>query len=79
MYAARHSGMKKEMFGYVRGGYSRVLERFGEVLIENGIEIRLNSPIYNIQKLPNRKIPLEAVTHYPRPGHKPPNHPAQAQ
>lgn len=28
MYSARNSGMKKEMFGYVRGGYARVLERF---------------------------------------------------
>ena len=28
MYAARNSGLKKEMFGYVRGGYARVLERF---------------------------------------------------
>jgi protoporphyrinogen oxidase len=26
MYAARNSGMKKEQFGYVRGGYARVLE-----------------------------------------------------
>ncbi|MBA2736329.1 MAG: FAD-dependent oxidoreductase, partial [Pyrinomonadaceae bacterium] len=32
MYAARNSGLKKEMFGYVRGGYARVLERFGEYL-----------------------------------------------
>ena len=26
MYAARRSGLKKEMFGYVRGGYARVLD-----------------------------------------------------
>ena len=32
MYAARNSGLKKEMFGYVRGGYNRVLEKFGEHL-----------------------------------------------
>ena len=31
MYAARNSGLKKEMFGYVRGGYARVLEKFGEL------------------------------------------------
>ena len=40
MYAARNSGLKKEMFGYVRGGYARVLERFGEVLTEKGVEIQ---------------------------------------
>lgn len=50
MYAARNSGLKKEMFGYVRGGYARVLKRFGEVLENNGIEIRLNSPIERIEK-----------------------------
>ena len=30
LYAARRSGLKKEMFGYVPGGYARVLERFGD-------------------------------------------------
>lgn len=45
MYAARNSGLKKEMFGYVRGGYARVLERFGEHLREKGVEIRLNSNV----------------------------------
>ena len=34
MYAARNSGLKREMFGYVRGGYARVLEKFGEHLNE---------------------------------------------
>ena len=33
MYAARNSGLKREMFGYVRGGYGKVLERFGEHLV----------------------------------------------
>src|SRR5437868_1097971 len=48
MYAARNSGLKKEMFGYVRGGYARVLERFGEVLAESGVDVRLNSRIESI-------------------------------
>ena len=56
MYAARNSGLKKEMFGYVRGGYARVLERFGEVLLENGVEIRLNSRVDSLEKLENGKI-----------------------
>jgi protoporphyrinogen oxidase len=45
MYAARNSGLKKEMFGYVRGGYTRVLQRFAEVLQEKGVEICLNSRV----------------------------------
>lgn len=51
MYAARNSGLKKEMFGYVRGGYARVLERFGEVLKEKGVEIRLDCKVETIEKL----------------------------
>ncbi len=61
MYAARDSGLKKEMFGYVRGGYARVLERFGEVLVENGVEIRLNSRIDNVERLENGRIRLSPV------------------
>jgi protoporphyrinogen oxidase len=56
MYAARNSGLKKEMFGYVRGGYARVLERFGEVLAREGIEIRLNSPVRSVEKIGNGKL-----------------------
>lgn len=48
MYAARNSGLKKEMFGYVRGGYANVLKRFAEVLEEKGVEIRLNSRVEKI-------------------------------
>jgi len=50
MYAARKSGLKKEMFGYVRGGYARVLEKLGEYLREKGVEIRLNSRVEKIEK-----------------------------
>jgi protoporphyrinogen oxidase len=39
MYAARRTGLKKEMFGYVPGGYARVLERFGSLLSDEGITL----------------------------------------
>ncbi|MDQ4122897.1 MAG: NAD(P)/FAD-dependent oxidoreductase [Acidobacteriota bacterium] len=55
MYAARNSGLKREMFGYVRGGYARVLEKFGAYLRAKGIEIRLNSRVEKIEKT-NGKI-----------------------
>jgi protoporphyrinogen oxidase len=45
MYAARNSGLKREMFGYVRGGYARILQRFGEHLKEKGVDIRLNAKV----------------------------------
>jgi protoporphyrinogen oxidase len=41
MYAARRTGLKKEMFGYVPGGYARVLARFGGLLQEEGVAVRL--------------------------------------
>lgn len=56
MYSARKSGMKKEMFGYVRGGYAKVLERFSEALLDAGVEIRLNARVSAIEKQPNGKI-----------------------
>jgi len=51
MYAARNSGLKREMFGYIRGGYARVLERFGDVLASKGVTIKLNSRVQEIEKL----------------------------
>lgn len=41
LYAARSQGMKKEMFGYVPGGYARILGVLGAVLAEAGVDVRL--------------------------------------
>lgn len=43
LYAARRSGLKKELFGYVPGGYARVLDRFAEVLAAEGVELVLGA------------------------------------
>jgi len=51
MYSARKSGLKKEMFGYVSGGYARILQRFEKTLREKGVEILLNSRVEKIEKL----------------------------
>jgi len=40
MYAARRTGLKKEMFGYVPGGYARITKRFGEHLEEQGVRLK---------------------------------------
>lgn len=61
MYAARNSGLKKEMFGHVRGGYARVLKRFGEVLAEKGVEIRLNAEIERVEKLASGKFRVKTA------------------
>lgn len=39
MYAARRTGLKREMFGYVRGGYTRVLAALETRLRELGVTI----------------------------------------
>src|SRR6476646_6972747 len=45
MYAARRSGLKREQFGYVDGGYATVLARFERHLDEKGIELRTGAPV----------------------------------
>jgi len=40
MYAARQTGLKKEMFGYVKGGYARILDAFTQHLLNQGVQIR---------------------------------------
>jgi len=44
MYAARRSGLKRERFGYVAGGYARILERFGAALERAGVRLELTAP-----------------------------------
>lgn len=48
MYAARRSGLKKEMFGYVNGGYEKINSTFIKHLGEKGVEIKYNSQISQI-------------------------------
>jgi protoporphyrinogen oxidase len=49
MYAARRSGLKKEMFGYVPGGYARVLHALRLKLEHAGVEIVLNHRSTRVQ------------------------------
>jgi protoporphyrinogen oxidase len=49
MYAARRSGLKKEMFGYVSGGYAKILARLHEHLKSIGVEIRLNQKVERVE------------------------------
>jgi protoporphyrinogen oxidase len=50
-YAARQGGMKTEMFGYVPGGYSRILEGFARLLAEEGVRIETGQPAERVRKL----------------------------
>ena len=46
--AARQKGLSDETFGYVGGGYARVFERFGEVLEERGVQLRLGTAVARV-------------------------------
>jgi protoporphyrinogen oxidase len=61
MYAARRSGLKKEMFGYVPGGYARVLEAFRELLIDKGVSLMLGTEVQRITPGQPGKVTVETV------------------
>jgi protoporphyrinogen oxidase len=60
MYAARKSGLKKEMFGYVTGGYEKINQRFADHLVKLGVNIQYNTVVSAVQKVADDK--LEVVT-----------------
>jgi protoporphyrinogen oxidase len=45
LYGARQAGLKREMFGYVDGGYDRILRRFTQHIKERGVTIRSSAPV----------------------------------
>ncbi len=49
MYAARRSGLKKEMFGYVPGGYATIMQRLVEKLTDAGVTIVCSAPVRRIE------------------------------
>ena len=49
MYKARRTGLKKEMFGYVRGGYSRSLTGWRNGC-ELDVDVRVDHPITEVKK-----------------------------
>jgi protoporphyrinogen oxidase len=60
MYEARRSGLKKEMFGYLPGGYARILDRFRELLEADGVEIRLQSPTESVRGGPGGGVEVRS-------------------
>jgi protoporphyrinogen oxidase len=58
MYAARKSGLKKEMFGYVEGGYARVFDALVKKLTELGVEIKTGFPVKSIKSIQSGGIEI---------------------
>ena len=55
MYKARRSGMKREMFGYVPGGYRRILQVLAAALEARGATVKTASPVTNVVHNPQHK------------------------
>lgn len=52
LYAARTAGSKTELFGYVPGGYARILECLASELGEVGVEIRTGARVESVEPGP---------------------------
>jgi protoporphyrinogen oxidase len=50
LYAARRTGLKKEMFGYVPGGYANVFERFGARLVDEGVKVVTSAGVESVRR-----------------------------
>lgn len=58
LYGARRSGLKKEMFGYVSGGYKTVINSFEKTLLSEKVAIKTNQTAQEVKKLENGKIEI---------------------
>jgi protoporphyrinogen oxidase len=52
LYAARRSGLKQELFGYVPGGYARILKGLSELLQKEGVRVQLKTPLSRVSASP---------------------------
>lgn len=59
LYGARRSGLKKEMFGYVPGGYKKVIEMFKQKLVSEGVIIKTNCAAKEIRNSSNAKPSID--------------------
>jgi protoporphyrinogen oxidase len=59
MYAARRTGLKKEMFGYVPGGYARVLDRYADRLASERVRVELRQAATKIESAADGSVAIE--------------------
>ncbi|QDU56085.1 NAD(P)/FAD-dependent oxidoreductase [Aeoliella mucimassa] len=59
MYKARRTGHKKEMFGYVPGGYARILDRLAEVLRDEGVEIVCDAAVQVAERTSTGEVDVQ--------------------
>ncbi|MGH9815318.1 MAG: NAD(P)/FAD-dependent oxidoreductase [Candidatus Acidiferrales bacterium] len=59
MYAARRSGAKREVFGYVPGGYARILDRFQEQLARDRVTVRMRHAARSVEPQPSGEVAVQ--------------------
>jgi len=65
LYSARRTGLKKEMFGYLPGGYARILSRFEAILNDTGVNIKLGHQVTQICSTFTGKIKVKFAEQWP--------------
>ncbi|MBM3966340.1 MAG: NAD(P)/FAD-dependent oxidoreductase [Planctomycetes bacterium] len=50
MYSARRSGLKREMFGYVPGGYRRIIDALGPHLDRLGVNVQTGTLVQSVSR-----------------------------
>ena len=55
LYGARRSGLKKEMFGYIPGGYKRIVAALKDKLLSQGVQIKTGFAAREIKTGPTGK------------------------
>ncbi len=50
LYAARRTGLKKEMFGYVPGGYASTIDAYAAVLQARGVTIETSRQVRSVRR-----------------------------
>jgi len=59
IYAGRCSGAKAEMYGYVPGGYARIVRAFEELLTQSNVQIRLGQPVRAVRRTCSSELRVE--------------------
>jgi len=59
LYGARRSGLKKEMFGYVPGGYKKIIQELKSKLIADGVKINTGTRASAVKASPDGKVTID--------------------
>ncbi len=50
LFRARRTGLQKEMFGYVPGGYGRIIDRVAALLAGEGVTVEVGKPVEAVHR-----------------------------